>query len=154
MLTELCEFGRWGMARSVGVPCPLPLSLSPSLFILPPVCMPLMSTQPSPPTQVMGRRGTHQDGPHFRRDTGRGQGSGSWRAGARGGRSRAGPGSWHSGICSAGGRATVVNIGVCWSLLSLRVSFPPCPLRKVLLGFLLVLVMQKGEEKSENKCTS
>lgn len=119
-----------------------------------PPCLPCSrlqaSASPRCPHRVVGLRVTHQDGPHFRRDTGPGEGSGSWSAGAQGGQSTAGPGPWRSGIYSAGGRATVVNIGGLHSPLRSLPLFSKegsSPSRM----FSRALVMQNEEGKRENR---
>ena len=126
---------------------PLHLSLPP----VSPISKLLPSSQPPQPAQGKRAHVTHQGGHRCHRDTGPGEDSGSWSAGARGGRSRAGPGSWHSGICSAGGRATVVDIGVLWSFRPLQVSSPPL-LQGRFFSFRHVFLERGGER--EDSCMS
>lgn len=121
---ETSEYGAWFVL--IGVPCSPP-SL-PAFLIVYPVSLSASLRCPASPRwlhKAVGPRVTHQDGPHFRRDTGPGEGSGSWSAEAQGGRSRAGPGPWHNGICSVGGRAKAVNMAVLWSSPPLWPSPPP-----------------------------
>lgn len=121
---ETSEYGAWFVL--IGVPCS-PSSL-PAFLIVYPVSLSASLRCPASPRwlhKAVGPRVTHQDGPHFRRDTGPGEGSGSWSAEAQGGRSRAGPGPWHNGICSVGGRAKAVNMAVLWSSPPLWPSPPP-----------------------------
>lgn len=154
---HLCMENSEHKAASYGGSSLLPsLSAAFIVYLLPPSPSLWPPVSPPSPHRVVGLQVTHQDEPHFHRDTGPGEGSGSQNAGAQDGQSRAGPGTWHSGICSAeAGPQPLARERYSLSCPG-RVSSPPLFSSKSSSPsgiFSWVLKMQKGKEMRWNRHT-